>query len=133
MNYHSALTEHRGCLYTCTRVRCNATETRSKQGDTVAKTNKISRAIENKSKIKQKLLQIVKPLYSQTSYTSYVFHVFNSEFVIFNKVYSLWDFPGGPEVETLPSNAGGVGLILSQGTKVPQSCRVQPKFFLKNK
>ena len=28
------------------------------------------------------------------------------------------DFPGGPVVKTLPSNAGGVGLIRDQGAKV---------------
>ena len=29
------------------------------------------------------------------------------------------DFPGGPVVKNLPSNAGDVGLILDQGTKIP--------------
>ena len=29
------------------------------------------------------------------------------------------DFPGGPGVKTVPSNAGGTGSIPSQGTKVP--------------
>ena len=29
------------------------------------------------------------------------------------------DFLGGPVVETLPSNAGNVGLILDQGIKIP--------------
>ena len=28
------------------------------------------------------------------------------------------DFPDGPGVKTLPSNAGGVGLIPGQGTKI---------------
>ena len=31
------------------------------------------------------------------------------------------DFPGGPMVKTLPSNAGGGGLILGQGTKIPHA------------
>ena len=31
------------------------------------------------------------------------------------------DFPGGPVVETLPSNAGGVGLIPGRGTKIPHA------------
>ena len=29
-----------------------------------------------------------------------------------------WDFPGGPEVQTSPSNAGGVGSIPDWGTKI---------------
>ena len=28
-----------------------------------------------------------------------------------------WDFPGGPVVKTLPSNAGGLGSISSQETR----------------
>ena len=32
-----------------------------------------------------------------------------------------WDFPGGPVVENLPSNAGHAGLIPSQGTKIPHA------------
>ena len=31
------------------------------------------------------------------------------------------DFPGGPVVESLPCNAGDVGLILGQGTRVPHA------------
>ena len=31
----------------------------------------------------------------------------------------LRDFPGGPVVKNLPSNAGDVGLIPGQGTKIP--------------
>ena len=31
------------------------------------------------------------------------------------------DFPGGPAIKTLPSNAGSVGSILGQGTKIPQA------------
>ena len=31
------------------------------------------------------------------------------------------DFPGGPGVKTLPSNAEGVGLIPGQGTKIPHA------------
>ena len=30
-----------------------------------------------------------------------------------------WDFPGGSEVKTLPSSAGGVGSIPGQGAKFP--------------
>ena len=33
----------------------------------------------------------------------------------------VWDFPGGPVVNTLPFNAGGVGSIPGQGTKIPQA------------
>ena len=29
-----------------------------------------------------------------------------------------WDFPASPVVKNLPSNAGGTGLILCQGTKI---------------
>ena len=32
-----------------------------------------------------------------------------------------WDFPGGPVVKTLPSNAGGMGSIPGQGTKTPRA------------
>ena len=35
------------------------------------------------------------------------------------------DFPGGPVVKTLSSNAGGVGSISGQGTKIPHAS--QPK------
>ena len=35
------------------------------------------------------------------------------------------DFPGGPVVKTSLSNAGGVGLIPGQGTKIPHAS--QPK------
>ena len=31
------------------------------------------------------------------------------------------DFPGGPVVKNLPSNAGDVGLIPGQGTKIPRA------------
>ena len=31
------------------------------------------------------------------------------------------DFPGGPVVKNLPSNAGDVGLIPGRGTKIPQA------------
>ena len=31
------------------------------------------------------------------------------------------NFPGGPVVKTLPLNAGSVGLILGQGTKIPHA------------
>ena len=32
-----------------------------------------------------------------------------------------WDFPGGPVVENLPSNAVDTGLIPGQGTKIPHA------------
>ena len=31
------------------------------------------------------------------------------------------DFPGGPVVKTLPSNAGGVGSIPGRGAKIPHA------------
>ena len=33
----------------------------------------------------------------------------------------FWDFPGGLVVKTLPSNAGGVGLIPGHRAKIPQA------------
>jgi len=38
----------------------------------------------------------------------------------------LSDFPGGPEVKTLTSNAWGVSLTPDQGAKIP--CALQPKY-----
>ena len=32
-----------------------------------------------------------------------------------------WDFPGGPVVKTLPSNAGGAASIPGGGAKVPRA------------
>ena len=32
-----------------------------------------------------------------------------------------WDFPGGPVVKNLPSNAGDVGYIPGRGTKISQA------------
>jgi len=32
----------------------------------------------------------------------------------------LGDFPGGPVVKNLPSNAGDTGSVSGQGTKIPQ-------------
>ena len=37
------------------------------------------------------------------------------------KTYHKWDFPGGPVVETSPSNAGGMGLMPGQGAKIPHA------------
>ena len=37
------------------------------------------------------------------------------------KMDYLWDFPAGPVVKNLPSNAGSVGLIPSQRTKIPHA------------
>ena len=33
----------------------------------------------------------------------------------------VWDFPSGPVVGTLPSNAGGEGSIPGQGAKTPHA------------
>ena len=35
------------------------------------------------------------------------------------KIAEVRDFPSGPVVKTLPSNAGGVGLIPGRGAKIP--------------
>ena len=37
-----------------------------------------------------------------------------------NQNIELWDFPGGPVVKNLPSNAEDMGLIPGQGIKIPQ-------------
>ena len=37
------------------------------------------------------------------------------------------DFPGGPVVKTLPSNAGDVGSIPGQRTRVPHAMGVWPE------
>ena len=39
------------------------------------------------------------------------------------KVSELRDFPGGPVVKNLPSNAGDLGSIPGQGTKIPNAVR----------
>ena len=38
----------------------------------------------------------------------------------FSELY-WWDFPGGPVVKNLPSNAGGACSIPGQGTKIPHA------------
>ena len=38
-----------------------------------------------------------------------------------SKNYSFRDFPGGPAVKNLPYNAGDVGSIPGQGTKIPHA------------
>ena len=38
-----------------------------------------------------------------------------------SKSDSLRNFPGGPGVKNLPSNAGDVGLISGEGTKIPHA------------
>ena len=38
-----------------------------------------------------------------------------------HKDTDLRDFPGGPVVKNLPSNAGDMGLIPGQGTKIPHA------------
>ena len=38
-----------------------------------------------------------------------------------------WDFPGGPVVKTLPSNAGDEGSILDHGIKIPHALGPGPK------
>ena len=41
------------------------------------------------------------------------------ELILFKWPY--WDFPGGPVVKNLPSNAGNMGSILGRGTKIPHA------------
>ena len=37
------------------------------------------------------------------------------------QIYVYGDFPGGPGVQTSPSNAGGVGSIPGWGAKIPHA------------
>ena len=39
----------------------------------------------------------------------------------FNVNLKFRDFPGGPVVTNLPSNAGDTGLIFGRGTKIPHT------------
>ena len=43
--------------------------------------------------------------------------------LILHRKSSGRDFPGGPVVKNLPSNAGNVDLIPGQGTKIPHATR----------
>ena len=45
---------------------------------------------------------------------------------LFNK-WCFRDFPGCPEVKTLPSNAGSAGSIPDQEAKIPQASSQNPK------
>ena len=45
--------------------------------------------------------------------------VMTSQVYSYFKTYQIRDFPGDPVVKNPPSNAGDVGLIPGQGTKVP--------------
>ena len=38
------------------------------------------------------------------------------------KSFQYRDFPGGPVVKNLPSNAGDAGSIPVRGTKIPHAC-----------
>ena len=45
----------------------------------------------------------------------------------------MWDFPGGPVVNTSSSNAGDAGSIPGQGAKIPHAFRPQkPKHIRSN-
>ena len=48
-----------------------------------------------------------------------------SYFQLKHQYAHVWNFPHGPEVNTGPSNAGGVGLLPGQGAKIPHDW--QPK------
>ena len=43
------------------------------------------------------------------------------KFVVGHQKAKLGDFPGSPVVKNLPSNAGDVGSIPGQGTKIPHA------------
>ena len=47
--------------------------------------------------------------------------LFRTQILLFLIVPKAWDFPGGPVVKNLPSNAGDVGLIPDWGTKIPHA------------
>ena len=48
-----------------------------------------------------------------------------SYFQLKHQYAHVWNFPRGPEVNTGPSNAGGVGSLPGQGAKIPHDW--QPK------
>ena len=37
------------------------------------------------------------------------------------QIFSPWDFPGSPMIQTLPSSAGGAGSIPGWGAKIPHA------------
>ena len=45
----------------------------------------------------------------------------------------MWDFPGGPLVKVLPSDAGRVGLIHDWGAKMPGSKKKKKNLSIKHK
>ena len=49
------------------------------------------------------------------------------------KFLTSGDFPSGPVVKTLPSSAGGMGLIPDQGTKIPHTTLCSQKKVLVKK
>ena len=70
------------------------------------------------------LLIYVCPYASTTVSISLVisFEIKKCEFFNFVLIQDCFrDFPGGPVVKNPPSNAGDVGLILGQGTKIPHA------------
>ena len=61
---------------------------------------------------------------------SFLLKIFNPKKEVYNehlhtlhldssRLHTHWDFPGGPVVKNPPSNAGYVGSIPGQGTKIP--------------
>ena len=46
---------------------------------------------------------------------------------VFKKKRNSRDLPGGPVVKNPPSNAGEMGSILGQGTKIPHALRLKKK------
>ena len=69
------------------------------------------------------LFQILFPLRLlqniEQSFLCYI--VSRSLLVTYFKYSSVGDFPGGPVVKNPPSNAGDVGSIPGQGTKIPHA------------
>ena len=45
----------------------------------------------------------------------------------------MWDFPGGPVVNTSSSNAGDAGSIPGQGAKIPHAFRPQKQKHIRQK
>ena len=60
--------------------------------------------------------------YNVSLYSNFIFMKKFSESQNGNKKMHR-DFPGGPVVKNLPSNAGHAGSIPSQGTKIPHAVR----------
>ena len=67
--------------------------------------------VQSSPSVKQQIMQVRRPRHGKSKTTS---------FLGFN---SFRDFPGGPVVKNLLCNAGDVGSIPGQGTKIPHALK----------